>query len=42
MRYKQLRGFYMESMDDNYEVLFNISDMTMAGSDSTDNQDDEN
>jgi molybdopterin/thiamine biosynthesis adenylyltransferase len=36
IRYKQLRGFYMESMDDNYEILFNISDMTMAGSDSHD------
>lgn len=42
IRYKQLRGFYMEFMDDNYEVLFNISDMTMAGSDSTDNQNEEN
>lgn len=40
IRYKQLRGFYMESMD-SYELLFNISDMTMAGSDSTDNQNDE-
>lgn len=41
IRYKQLRGFYLEFMDDNYEVLFNISDMTMAGSDSNDNQNDE-
>lgn len=41
LRYKQLRGFYMKSMDDNYEVLFNISDMTMARSDSSDNQNDE-
>lgn len=41
IRYKQLRGFYMEFMDDNYEILFNISDMTMAGSDSTDNKNDE-
>ena len=41
IRYKQLRGFYMESMDDNYEILFNISDMTMAGSDSHDEQNNE-
>lgn len=39
IKFKQLRGFYMGAMDDNYEVLFNISDMTMARSDSIDSED---
>ncbi|WP_368293783.1 ThiF family adenylyltransferase [Dehalobacter sp. TBBPA1] len=40
IRYKQLRGFYMESVA-NYDLLFDISDMKIVGSDLTDNQNDE-
>ena len=37
IRFKQLRGFYMESIA-NYDLLFDISDMKIVGSDLTDNQ----
>jgi len=40
IRFKQLRGFYMESAV-NYDLLFDISDMKIVGSDLTDNQNDE-
>jgi len=40
IRFKQLRGFYMESVV-NYDLLFDISDMKIVGSDLTDNQSDE-
>ncbi|OCZ54234.1 ThiF family adenylyltransferase [Dehalobacter sp. TeCB1] len=37
IRFKQLRGFYMEAVA-NYDLLFDISDMKIVGSDLTDNQ----
>ncbi len=40
IRFKQLRGFYMESVV-NYDLLFDISDMKIVGSDLTGNQNDE-
>lgn len=40
IRFKQLRGFYMESAV-NYDLLFDISDMKIVGNDLTDNQNDE-
>ena len=40
IRFKQLRGFYIESVP-NYDLLFDISDMKIVGSDLPDSQSDE-
>ena len=40
IRYKQLRGFYKESVA-NFNLLFDISDMKIVGSDLTDDTDSE-